>query len=32
MKVIITDCDHENIDIETKVLSDAGIEVKLRCA
>ena len=32
MKVIITDCDHENIDIETKVLSDAGIEFKLTCA
>lgn len=32
MKVIITDCDHENIDIETKVLSEAGIEFELKCA
>lgn len=29
MKVIITDCDHENIDIEARVLEQAGIEFKL---
>lgn len=32
MKVIITDCDHENIDIETDVLSEAGISFELKCA
>lgn len=32
MKVIITDCDHENIDIEKKVFADAGIEVELKQA
>lgn len=32
MKVIITDCDHENIDIEKKVFLDAGIEVELKNA
>ena len=24
MKVIITDCDHDSIDIEKKVFADAG--------
>lgn len=32
MKVIITDCDHENIDIEKKVFHDAGMEVELKHA
>lgn len=32
MKVFITDCDHDNIDIEKKVFSDAGIEVELKQA
>lgn len=32
MKVIITDCDHENIDIEKKVFADAGIDVELKQA
>lgn len=29
MKIIITDCDHKNIDIETTVLNDAKISFKL---
>ena len=29
MKVIITDCDHENIDIETSILNHAKIPFKL---
>lgn len=29
MKVIITDCDHDSIDIEKKVFEEAGMEVKL---
>ncbi len=29
MKVIITDCDHDSIAIEQKVLADAGMELKL---
>ncbi|APX71800.1 C-terminal binding protein [Companilactobacillus allii] len=29
MKVYITDCDHDSIDIEKKVFSDAGMEVTL---
>lgn len=32
MKVIITDCDHENIEIETKIFNEAGIEFELKCA
>lgn len=28
-KVIITDCDHNNIDIERKMFSDAGVELEL---
>lgn len=32
MKVIITDCDHENINIEKEVFADAGIEVELKQA
>ena len=32
MRVIITDCDHDNIDIEKKVFADAGISVGLRQA
>lgn len=32
MKVIITDCDHENIDIEKKIFFDAGMEVELKNA
>lgn len=32
MKVIITDCDHDNIDIETKILKDAGIDFELKQA
>ena len=30
MKVIITDCDHKDIDIETKVLNDAGLNFELK--
>lgn len=30
MKVIITDCDHKDIDIETKVLNTAGINFELK--
>lgn len=29
MKIYITDCDHDNIDIETKVFKDAGMDFKL---
>lgn len=29
MKVIITDCDHKNIDIETEILNSASVEFKL---
>ncbi len=29
MKVIITDCDHDSIDIEKQVFAQAGMEVKL---
>ena len=29
MKVIITDCDHESIDIETEILNAAGLGVEL---
>lgn len=29
MKVIITDCDHENIDIETKILNEANLPFEL---
>lgn len=32
MKVIITDCDHDSIDIEKKVFEQAGMEVELRQA
>ena len=32
MKVIITDCDHDNIEIEKKVFADAGIEMELKQA
>ena len=32
MKVIITDCDHDSIDIEKKVFADAGMEVELKQA
>lgn len=32
MKVIITDCDHENMDIEEKIFADAGIEMELKQA
>ena len=32
MKVIITDCDHDSIDIEKKVFKDAGMEVELKQA
>ena len=32
MRIIITDCDHDNIDIEKKVFADAGISVGLRQA
>ena len=32
MKVIITDCDHDSIDIEKKVLGDAGMSVELKQA
>lgn len=30
MKVIITDCDHANIDIERKILNEAGIVFELK--
>ncbi len=30
MKVIITDCDHANIDIETGILNKAGLEFELK--
>ncbi len=30
MKVIITDCDHADIDIETKILNAANIEFELK--
>lgn len=32
MKVFITDCDHDNINIEKKVFHDAGMEVELKQA
>ena len=32
MRVIITDCDHDSIDIEKKVFADAGMSVELRQA
>ena len=32
MRVIITDCDHDNIDIEKKVFADAGMSVELKQA
>ena len=32
MKVIITDCDHDSIDIEKKDFADAGMEVELKQA
>ncbi len=32
MKVIITDCDHESMDIEEKIFADAGIEMELKQA
>lgn len=32
MKVFITDCDHENIDMEKKIFHDAGMEVELKQA
>lgn len=32
MKVIITDCDHDSIDIERKIFADAGMEVELKQA
>ena len=32
MKVIITDCDHDSIDIEKKVFADAEMEVELKQA
>lgn len=32
MKVIITDCDHDNIEIEKKIFADAGIEMELKHA
>ena len=32
MKIYITDCDHDNIDIEKKVFKDAGMEVVLKQA
>lgn len=32
MKVYITDCDHDSIDIEKKVFHDAGMEVELKQA
>lgn len=30
MKIIITDCDHKDIDIETKVLNNAGLNFELK--
>ena len=30
MKVIITDCDHDNIDMETKILNTAQIDFELK--
>ena len=30
MKIIITDCDHKDINIETKVLNDAGLNFELK--
>lgn len=30
MKVIITDCDHKDIDIETKTITEAGLELELK--
>lgn len=30
MKVVITDCDHDNIDIEKSIFSEAGISVDLK--
>ncbi|MEL5899358.1 C-terminal binding protein [Clostridium sporogenes] len=30
MKVIITDCDHADINIETKILNEAGLEFELK--
>lgn len=30
MKIIITDCDHQNVDIEKKIIADAGIEMELK--
>lgn len=32
MKVIITDCDHDSIDIEKKVFEDVGMSVELKQA
>lgn len=32
MKVIITDCDHDQIEIEKKIFADAGIEMELKQA
>lgn len=32
MRVIITDCDHDSIEIEKKVFAEAGMEVELRQA
>ena len=32
MKVIITDCDHDNIEIEKKIFAAAGIEMELKQA
>ncbi len=32
MKIYITDCDHKNIDIETKTLSKAGLDVSWKSA
>ncbi|MFA9397001.1 MAG: C-terminal binding protein [Clostridiaceae bacterium] len=32
MRVIITDCDHDNIDMERKVFTDAGLSFKLKNA
>ena len=28
MKVIITDCDHDHIDIEKNIFEEAGIEME----
>ncbi|CBL06772.1 hypothetical protein MHY_20910 [Megamonas hypermegale ART12/1] len=30
MKIIITDCDHKDINIETKVLNDASLNFELK--